>query len=208
MTLDIAMGGSTNTVLHSWPRRMRRARLHHGRYRPLSRKVPCSARSRRPRATSTWRMSTAPAASWRILGELDRAGLIHRECPTVHAATLGDALERWDITRTNSESVRMSSSRPPRAACRPRWPSPRIRRWDELDTRPDEGRHPLCRDSRSPRMAASPFSTAISPRRLHREDGRRRREILKFTGPARFSKARTPPSRRSCRTRSSPATSW
>ena len=41
-----------------------------------------------------------------ILGELDRAGLLHTDLPTVHAATLEDALNRWDIARTNSEGVR------------------------------------------------------------------------------------------------------
>ena len=41
-----------------------------------------------------------------ILGELDRAGLIHRELPMVHASSLEDALDRWDIRRTKSESVR------------------------------------------------------------------------------------------------------
>jgi dihydroxy-acid dehydratase len=41
-----------------------------------------------------------------ILGELDRAGLIHRDLPTVHAPTMGDALDRWDVVRTSSEGVR------------------------------------------------------------------------------------------------------
>ena len=41
-----------------------------------------------------------------ILGELDRAGLIHHDLPTVHAATLQAALDRWDIRRTGSEYVR------------------------------------------------------------------------------------------------------
>src|SRR5262249_13958979 len=41
-----------------------------------------------------------------ILGELDRAGLIHHDLPTVHSASLSAALDRWDIRRTNSESVR------------------------------------------------------------------------------------------------------
>jgi dihydroxy-acid dehydratase len=41
-----------------------------------------------------------------ILGELDRANLINRELPTVHSASIEDALNRWDITRTQSESVR------------------------------------------------------------------------------------------------------
>ena len=42
----------------------------------------------------------------RILGELERGGLIHRDTPTVHSATLGDAIDRWDITRTSAENVR------------------------------------------------------------------------------------------------------
>src|ERR1700752_1215637 len=41
-----------------------------------------------------------------ILGELDRAGLIKTNVPTVHSTTLADALERWDIVRTSSEKVR------------------------------------------------------------------------------------------------------
>jgi dihydroxy-acid dehydratase len=41
-----------------------------------------------------------------ILGELDRAGLLHREVPTVHSATLGEALARWDVTRTQEERAK------------------------------------------------------------------------------------------------------
>src|SRR5690606_1517054 len=40
-----------------------------------------------------------------ILGELDRAGLIHRDTATIHAETLGAALDRWDIKRTGSKAV-------------------------------------------------------------------------------------------------------
>src|SRR3546814_15909598 len=41
-----------------------------------------------------------------ILGELERAGLLHAHLPTVHSATLGDALNKWDIARTNDPLVR------------------------------------------------------------------------------------------------------
>jgi dihydroxy-acid dehydratase len=41
-----------------------------------------------------------------ILGELDRAGLLHRDVHTIHSATLADALEHWDIMRTSDEKVR------------------------------------------------------------------------------------------------------
>jgi dihydroxy-acid dehydratase len=41
-----------------------------------------------------------------ILGELDRAGLLHRGVPTVHSATLGEALDQWDLMRTDSPRAR------------------------------------------------------------------------------------------------------
>ncbi|MFL6638889.1 MAG: dihydroxy-acid dehydratase [Paraburkholderia graminis] len=41
-----------------------------------------------------------------ILGELDRAGKLHTDVPTVHAPTLKDALDQWDIVRTDDEAVR------------------------------------------------------------------------------------------------------
>jgi dihydroxy-acid dehydratase len=37
-----------------------------------------------------------------ILGELDRGGLIHRDVPTVHSATMGEALDRWDVVRATA----------------------------------------------------------------------------------------------------------
>ena len=40
-----------------------------------------------------------------ILGQLERAGLLHAHLPTVHSATLGDALNKWDISRTNDPDV-------------------------------------------------------------------------------------------------------
>ena len=60
-----------------------------------------------------------------ILGELDRAGLINRELPTVHTATLGEALDRWDIARDRRARRCATSSWPRRAACRRRSPSAR-----------------------------------------------------------------------------------
>ena len=106
MSLDIAMGGSTNTVLHIL------AAAHEGDVDftmddidRLSRKVPCL--SKVAPAKSDVHMEDVHRAGgiMRILGELDRGGLIHRDTPTVHTATLGDAIDRWDITRTNSETV-------------------------------------------------------------------------------------------------------
>ncbi|MGB8278861.1 MAG: dihydroxy-acid dehydratase [Methylovirgula sp.] len=106
MTLDIAMGGSTNTVLHLL------AAAYEGQVDftmadidRLSRRVPvlCKVAPSVPdvHLEDVHRAGGVMA----ILGQLDRAGLIHSELPTVHAASLGEALERWDICRTSSEMV-------------------------------------------------------------------------------------------------------
>jgi len=42
---------------------------------------------------------------FRILGELDRGGLINRDVPTIHSPTMGDAIDKWDVRRSNDESV-------------------------------------------------------------------------------------------------------
>jgi dihydroxy-acid dehydratase len=107
MTLDIAMGGSTNTVLHLL------AAAYEGQIPftmqdidRLSRRVPvlCKVAPSVPdvHLEDVHRAGGVMA----ILGELDRAGLIHRELPMVHSRSLEDALNRWDIRRTKSESVR------------------------------------------------------------------------------------------------------
>jgi dihydroxy-acid dehydratase len=107
MTLDIAMGGSTNTVLHLL------AAAHEGEIGftmqdidRLSRRVPvlCKVAPSVPdvHLEDVHRAGGVMA----ILGELDRANLINRELPTVHSASIEDALNRWDISRTQSESVR------------------------------------------------------------------------------------------------------
>lgn len=107
MTLDIAMGGSTNTVLHLL------AAAHEGEIAftmqdidRLSRRVPvlCKVAPSVPdvHLEDVHRAGGVMA----ILGELDRANLINRELPTVHSKSLGDALNRWDIKQTRSETVR------------------------------------------------------------------------------------------------------
>ncbi|MBF0250218.1 MAG: dihydroxy-acid dehydratase [Alphaproteobacteria bacterium] len=100
MALDIAMGGSTNTVLHIL------AIANEGGIDftmndidRLSRKVPNLAKV--APATQLYHMEDVHRAGgiMGILGELDRAGLIHRDVATVHSATLGDALDHWDVMR-------------------------------------------------------------------------------------------------------------
>jgi dihydroxy-acid dehydratase len=107
MTLDIAMGGSTNTVLHLL------AAAHEGQVPftmsdidRLSRKVPVLCKVA-PSVPDVHMEDVHRAGGiMAILGELDRARLITTDLPTVHSATLADALERWDVVRTSSEKVR------------------------------------------------------------------------------------------------------
>jgi dihydroxy-acid dehydratase len=107
MTLDIAMGGSTNTVLHLL------AAAYEGGIPftmqdidRLSRRVPvlCKVAPSVPdvHLEDVHRAGGVMA----ILGELDRANLLNRGLPMVHSTSLEDALDRWDIRRTKSESVR------------------------------------------------------------------------------------------------------
>ena len=104
--LDIAMGGSTNTVLHLL------AAAHEAGVNftmrdidRLSRKVPNLAKV--APSTQLYHMEDVHRAGgvMAILGELDRAGLIHRDCGTVHSRTMGGALEVWDVIRAHDVSV-------------------------------------------------------------------------------------------------------
>jgi dihydroxy-acid dehydratase len=106
MCLDIAMGGSTNTILHLLAA-AQEAELDFTMtdIDRLSRKVPqlCKVAPNTP----LYHMEDVHRAGgiMGILGELDRAGLLHTDCPTVHSNTLGDALDNWDIMRTDDAAV-------------------------------------------------------------------------------------------------------
>ncbi|MBF0166645.1 MAG: dihydroxy-acid dehydratase [Alphaproteobacteria bacterium] len=106
MALDIAMGGSTNTVLHLLAI-AREAGVDFGMndIDRLSRKVPHL--SKVAPSTPDFHMEDVHRAGgiMAILGELDRLGLIHREVPTVHSPTLARALEDWDIVRAKGAEV-------------------------------------------------------------------------------------------------------
>ena len=106
MSVDIAMGGSTNTVLHLL------AAAHEGEIDftmadidRLSRGVPCL--SKVAPAKSDVHMEDVHRAGgiMAIVGELERGGLINADLPTVHSRTMGDALAHWDIGRTKSASA-------------------------------------------------------------------------------------------------------
>jgi len=107
MTLDISMGGSTNTGLHL------RAAAYEGEVPftmadidRLSRRVPVLCKVAPSVADVHLEDVHRAGGIMAILGELDRAGLIHKELPNVHSKSLEDALGRWDVMRTKSDSVR------------------------------------------------------------------------------------------------------
>jgi dihydroxy-acid dehydratase len=107
MALDIAMGGSTNTILHIL------AAAHEGGIDfdqddidQLSRRVPCLCKVAPAKQDVHMEDVHRAGGIMAILGQLDNAGLLNRDCPTVHSPTMGAALDHWDISRTNHQAVR------------------------------------------------------------------------------------------------------
>ncbi len=134
MTLDIAMGGSTNTVLHLL------AAAYEGEIPftmqdidRLSRRVPvlCKVAPSVPdvHLEDVHRAGGVMA----ILGELDRANLLNRGLPMVHSKSLDEALSRWDIRQTKSESVRTFFKAAP-GNVRTQVAFSQNRRFEEVDT--------------------------------------------------------------------------
>ena len=106
MSVDIAMGGSTNTVLHLLAAAQEAGvGFTMADMDRLSRRVPNLCK-------------VAPSAQYHLedvhhaggvmglLGELERGGLLHGEVPTVHSASMGEALASWDVRRTHDEAVK------------------------------------------------------------------------------------------------------
>ncbi len=184
MSLDIALGGSTNTVLHIL------AAAYEGGIDftmddidELSRRVPCL--SKVAPAKNDVHMEDVHRAGgiMRILGELDRGGLIHRDTPTVHEATLGDAIDRWDITRTNSESVHEFFRAGPGGVATQTAFS-QAARWQELDTDGEKGvirsvEHPFSKDGGLAVLKGNIALDGCVVKTAGVDES-----ILKFTGPA------------------------
>ena len=134
MALDIAMGGSTNTVLHIL------AAAHEGEIDftladidELSRRVPhlckVAPASDRYHVEDVHRAGGVMA----ILGELDRAGLIDPSTTTVHADTLAQALETWDVRRDSCPEEVRTFFRAGPAGIPTQEPFSQATRWATLD---------------------------------------------------------------------------
>ena len=134
MALDVAMGGSTNTILHLL------AAAHEGGVNfglkeidELSRRVPCLCKvapSSAYHVEDVHRAGGIPS----ILGELDRAGLLNREVRTVHSRSLREFLDAWDLgsSSVSEEAVELYHGAP--GGVRTTRPYSQSARWDTLDT--------------------------------------------------------------------------
>jgi dihydroxy-acid dehydratase len=133
MALDVAMGGSTNTILHLL------AAAHEGEVNfglkeidELSRRVPCLCKVA---PSSSYHVEDVHRAGGipTILGELDRAGLLNREVRTVHSASLREFLDSWDLDSpsVSPEAVELYHAAP--GGVRTTQPYSQSARWAELD---------------------------------------------------------------------------
>ena len=139
MSLDIAMGGSTNTVLHLL------AAAHEAGVNftmqdidRLSRRVPVLSKVAPAKADVHMEDVHRAGGIMAILGQLDRAQLIHSDLPTVHSRSLGAALDQWDISRTQDPAVQEFFKAAP-GGVPTQTAFSQSRRWDELDTDRETG---------------------------------------------------------------------
>ena len=139
ITLDIAMGGSTNTILHLLAI-AQEAEIDFGMadIDRMSRTVPqlCKVAPN----TNKYHIEDVHRAGgiMAILGELDRAGRLHTDVPTVYGGTLKDALDEWDIARAPSEAVQTFYKAGP-AGIPTQTAFSQSTRWPSLDTDRAEG---------------------------------------------------------------------
>ncbi len=139
MRLDVAMGGSTNTVLHLLAAASEAGvNFKMADIDRISRSTPCLCKV--APATSDVHIEDVHRAGgiMSILGELARGGLLNTELPTVHSPTLGHALAYWDIRVTNDEEVSEFFKAAP-GGVRTTQAFSQSKRWPELDKDRESG---------------------------------------------------------------------
>jgi dihydroxy-acid dehydratase len=140
MALDVAMGGSTNTILHLLAA-AREAGVDFGlkEIDELSRRVPCVCKV--APATAKYHVEDVHRAGGipAILGELDRAGLLNRTVHTIHGDSLGAFLDAWDIRsgKATPEAEELFHAAP--GGIRTTKPYSQRSRWDTLDLDAEQG---------------------------------------------------------------------
>ncbi|WP_433421530.1 dihydroxy-acid dehydratase [Microtetraspora malaysiensis] len=140
MALDVAMGGSTNTILHLLAA-AREAGVDFGlkEINELSLRVPCLCKV--APATAKYHVEDVHRAGGvpGILGELDRAGLLHRDVPSIHASSLGEYLSAWDpkSPEVRDEAIELWHAAPGNVRTVKAYSQDA--RWDSLDLDRAEG---------------------------------------------------------------------
>jgi dihydroxy-acid dehydratase len=134
MALDVAMGGSTNTILHLLAA-AHEAGVDFGlkEIDELSRRVPCLCKVA---PSSAYHLEDVHRAGGipSILGELDRAGLLNREVRTVHSASLRSFLDAWDAGSPSVSSAAVELWHAAPGGVRTIRPYSQSSRWSSLDT--------------------------------------------------------------------------
>ncbi len=186
MTLDISMGGSTNTVLHLLAASFEgEVGFTISDIDRLSRQVPVLCKVAPSVANVHMEDIHRAGGIFGILGELDRAGLIDSTVPTIHSKSMKEALARWDVTQTNSESVHDFYRAAPGGV-----PSQvafsQDRRWDDLDLDRENGvirnaDHAYSKDGGLAVLFGNIAEDGCIVKTAGVDES-----ILKFTGPARI----------------------
>ena len=139
MSLDVAMGGSTNTVLHLLAcAREGETNFTLADIDRISRKVPCLCKVAPSSAKYHVEDVHRAGGVLGIMAELDRVGLVHRQVPTVHSKTMGEAIAAWDLATSKDLSVRTFYSASPGGVPTQEAFS-QDRRYDSLDLDRKEG---------------------------------------------------------------------
>ena len=185
IALDIAMGGSTNTVLHLL------AAAHEAGVNftmadidRMSRRVPVLCKVAPSKADVHLEDVHRAGGVIAILGELYRAGLLHGDLPTVHSRTVADGIAAWDIAVTTSETARTFFRAAP-GGVPTQVAFSQNRRFDELDTDRVNGAirdaaHAFSQDGGLAVLKGNLAADGCIVKTAGVDDS-----ILKFTGPAR-----------------------
>ena len=184
MSLDIAMGGSTNTVLHLLASAIEgEIDFTMDDIDRLSRKVPCLCKVAPAKDDVHMEDVHRAGGIMSILGELDRAGLLHRNLPTVHAPTIGDAIDQWDITISTSNTARELYSAAP-GGVPTQTAFSQANRWESLDIDRENGvirskEHAFSQDGGLAVLSGNLAIDGCIVKTAGVDDS-----ILKFSGPA------------------------
>ncbi|MBY9067396.1 dihydroxy-acid dehydratase [Hyphomonas sp. WL0036] len=184
MTLDISMGGSTNTILHLLAMaREGEVDFTMDDIDRLSRVTPCLCKV--APAVHNVHMEDVHRAGgiYGILGELDRAGKLDTSVRTIHSDTLGEALSQWDIATTNNPEVQEFFMAAP-GGVRTTQAFSQTRRYKDLDTDREKGvirsaKHAFSQDGGLAVLFGNIAEQGCVVKTAGVDDS-----ILKFSGPA------------------------